>query len=217
MKKTQAIILPLSLVFLLSSCFGLNMDIALNQNGSGTVTLEYRVAKSLDALGRLDGNERWNTIPVGRADFMRTLDRLPEMKLLSFSAREDEKNIISSAKMEFQSIQGLMAFLDATGQSSSFSGDARSGSMKFTLSEGSSLDETSSLNKLLAGICEGYSVKVSMTVPSQGTKAVFVADKDGTPYSGEGEISYSGNTHSCYLPLYSILSSRNGLNVEFRW
>ena len=215
MKQIPRIFIPFSLFFLLSSCFGLNMDIALRQNGSGTLTLEYRISKALDALGRLDGNERWNTIPVGRADFMRTLDRLPEMKLLSYSSKEDEKNLLITAKMEFRTIQGLMAFLDASGQSSSFSGDARSGSMKFTLSEGSSFGGASSLAKLIADISEGYSVRIAMTVPSQG--AIYIADKDGTPLRGEGESSFSGNTLSCSFPLYAILSSSNGVNVEFRW
>jgi len=181
----------LSVVFLLSSCFGLNADIVLNANGTGTIALEYHISKSLDALGRLDGNERWNTIPVGRADFERTLDRLPEMRLLSFSSTEDDRNIIISARMEFSSINGLLEFLDASGQRSSFVGDARSGHLILTLSEG--MDNlTPELTQLLAGISDGYYVRMSMSSP------------------GGRRASYS-------FPLYEVLTSSEGINVEFRW
>ena len=200
----------------MSSCLGINMDIALNQDGSGIVTLEYKISKSLDSLGMLDGNERWNTIPAGRADFERTLDRLPDMKLLSFSSKEDETNLTNTVKMEFSTLQGLLAFLDASGRRSSFSGDARSGSMVLTLSEGAK-NKSASLNQLVAAICEGYSVRMSMSFPGEGSLAV--SDIQGKPLTAipGSEINSKGKTVSCSFPLYTILSSVEGINVEFHW
>ena len=178
-------------IVLLTSCFGVTADISLNANGSGTITLEYRVSQVMDALGRLDGNERWNTIPVGRADFERTVDRLPDMRLLSFSSRTDARDIIVSARMEFTSIQGLLAFLDASGRSSSFTGDAGSGRLVFTLSEGTP-DLSAELLELLAVISDGYSVNINMSFP------------------GGRRVSHS-------FPLYTVLSSDTEMNIEFNW
>ena len=178
-------------IILFSSCFGVNMDIALNQNGSGIITLEYRINRSIDALGRLDGNQRWNTIPVGRADFERTLDRLPEMRLLSFSSREDERDLVINARLEFASIEGLLAFLDAGGRRSVFSGDARSGRLLLTLNEGAAI-ENPALRELIAAISEPYSVNINMSFP------------------GGRRTSYS-------FPLNEVLNSAEAINLEFSW
>ena len=195
---------------LLVSCFGLSMDIQFNQNGSGTLSLEYRVSKSLDSIGKLDGNERWNTIPVGRSGFERTLARLPEMKLLSFSSKEDSKNVIVNAKMSFSSIQGLIAFLDAGGQRSSFSGNAVGGNLLLGLSDGAGI-KNSELAKLIEEVSDSYSISIKGSFPSEGSLAVL--DNKGTPI----ETPRKGKTVSCSFPLYDVLSSTSGINVELKW
>ena len=203
-------------VLLLSSCLGMKTDIVLNSNGSGTVTLEYLVSKSLDALGKLDGNERWNTIPVGKADFERTLDRLPDMKLISFSAKEDEKNWMVSAKIEFKTIKALLAFFDASNMRSSFSGDANSGNLVLTLSEG--MDTTDPyLKQLLANICESYSMSMSVTFPKEGS--LQMTDAQGKPLSAipEGKVISKGKKVSFTFPVYDILTSQEGINAGLKW
>ena len=189
--KLLKIIFTFSLLILFSSCFGLSFDIVLNSNGSGTIDLEYRISKSIDSLGRLDGNERWNTIPVGRADFERTLDRLPELRLLSFSEKEEERDLVIGVKIEFKAIKDLLAFLDAGGRRSSFSGDTASGRLVLTLSEGAE-SNNQSLNKLIAEVFDSYSVNMSMSFP------------------GGRRVSHS-------FPLYEILSSSERITVEFNW
>jgi hypothetical protein len=202
------------LVFLLSSCLGANIDIRLNQNGSGTISLEYFVSRSLDSLGKLDGNERWNTIPTGRADFQRSIDRLPEMRLLSFSSKEDDRNIINTARMEFSSVQGLLAFLDSGGRRCSFSTDAGFSRLVLTLSEGRR-SESSSLDELIAGISASYAVKISVSFPGEGSLAVM--DRQGRPLSPDGPLNARGRTVSCSFPLYEILSSEDGIDLVFSW
>jgi hypothetical protein len=203
------------LPFLLGSCIGVNAGIVLNRNGSGTIALEYIVSKSLDSLGRLDGNERWNTIPVGRADFERTIERLPEMRLLSFSSGEDEKNIRINAKLEFSTLNGLVSFLDASGRRSVLSGDARSGRLALILNEGSA-PGNSSLNSLIAAVTETYSVRISMTFPGEGR--LIVTDLEGSAFATpESRIIPSGKTVSCFFPLYDVLSSPGGVKAEFQW
>jgi len=209
-------ILLFPLFFLLNSCLGINADIVLNQNGSGTLALEYHIAKILDSLGTLDGNERWNTIPVGKADFERTLERLPEMKLLSFSSKENGKDLVIAAKMEFSSLQGLLGFLDASGQRSSYSGSSSSHSLLLTFTEGSGI-ENASLDKLIAVISENYRVRMSMTFPREGS--LSITDRQGmtgSPIRGS-EITTQGKKVSCSFPLYEILASKEGINAVFRW
>lgn len=203
------------LLLLLSSCIGVNMDIVLNANGRGTIALEYRINKSLSALGELDGNEKWETIPVGMADFERTLERLPDMKLLSFSSKEEAAITVISARMEFGNMDSLFAFLDASGQRSSFSGDARSGRMVLTLSEGSER-KNKDFNEFLAGICEGHAVRVSFSFPAEGK--LTISDRQGRALEIKGsDIKPRGKSVYFTLPIYEVLTSTNGINAEFQW
>ena len=46
----------IAIMLLLSSCMGVQADIALNSDGSGILVLEYRFSRLLESLGKLDGN-----------------------------------------------------------------------------------------------------------------------------------------------------------------
>jgi len=205
-----------SLLLGFSSCLGISVDIALDQKGSGDVTLEYQISKALDALGKLDGNERWNTIPVGKADFERTIDRLPGMKLKSFSSKEDKNDLIINAKMEFQDLNSLMSFMDASGLRSSFSGDAHSGRIFLALNEAGAKRDPA-LEKLIAEITDTYSVKISMNFPNNGN--VKITNSMGRVLTNVpgSVINPAGRKVFCSLPLYSVLSADEGINVEFQW
>jgi hypothetical protein len=215
-KKNKHLAVVFPFLFLLSSCLGVSADITLNQNGSGTVTLEYQISQSLDSLGRLDGNERWNTIPVGRADFERTLDRLSGMRLVSFSSRDAGRNLVIRAQMEFENINALLSFMDAVGRRSSFSGDENSGSLVFSISDGSEATNHA-LYMLIREISESYSVRMSMSFPRDGR--LIITDNQGNHLTAipGSEISASGRRVFFSFPLYEVLSSRDGINAEFRW
>ena len=198
--------------FLLGSCLGLSLDIVLNPNGSSTVTVEYQVNKSLEALGRLDGNERWHTIPTGRADFERSLDRLPGASLLSFSTREDSTNIINTARLSFQDLAGLLTFLDAPGGLSSFSGEAGSGRLLLTLSRGQE-DPNPALLQLLEAISESYGVSISLSLPGEGL--LTVRDMQGNPLGGFSPER--GRQLRFSLPIYQVLTAEEGMQLDFSW
>ena len=197
------------------------MEITLNQNGSGTIEVEYTVSRSLDSLGKLDGNERWNTIPVGKADFTRTIDRIPEMKLLSFSSKENERDLTVTAKLEFENLKALTAFLDAGGRRSSLSGDARSGSLVLTLAEGKNLSQDNGdineLYRLIADISEPYLIKISMSFPNEGRLQITNALGLPLPELPGSEIKSAGKKVSFALPLFAVFSSTEGINAEFHW
>ena len=216
MKRVAPAAAAVLVLFLLSSCIGISMDITLNRDGSGIITLEYMVSQALESLGRLDGNERWNTIPVGRADFERTMDRLPGMKLLSFSSREFGKDIATNAKMEFANLPSLMAFLDAGGLRSSLQGDASSGSILLNLSEGNGI-KTPSLDRLIADISASYFVRMSMTFPTEGSLNMTNSRGITIQALPESHIRTRGEQVSFDIPLYEVLSSAEGINVEFSW
>ena len=191
------------------------MDISMNRNGSGMVTINYRISRVLESLGRLDGNEDWNTVPVGKADFERTIERLPGVKLLSFASKEDDINTVIDVKLEFSSPGDLIAFLDASGQKADFSGDGNSGRMVFSLSDSNGI-KNSGLQKLIADITENCTVRIGMTFHDQAELSLL--DNSGKTKTIPGsEIHSPGKTVSLLIPLFEILSAEGGIKAEFRW
>ena len=71
--------------------------------------------------------------------------------------------------------------------------------------------------KFIAEISESYFVKLSMNFPNEGT--VKMTNNRGFSLDeipGSTVIS-SGKKVSCLLPLNSVLSASDGINIEFLW
>jgi hypothetical protein len=202
----------LALLLCLSSCLAVSADITLNADGSGTVVMEYRMSLQLKALGEQDGNERWYPLPVGRADFERTLQRLPGLKLLSFSSKEDGKDLVAALSVSFSDPAALTAFLDACGEGAVYT----PGHLLLTLYEGSQ-KENKDLESLFAEIFSGYPVKIRLSLPGEGTLSVL--DGSGGPASPirNAGIEASGKNLSFIAPAAEIFSAKNGLSLDFRW
>jgi hypothetical protein len=203
--KTAALLL---LILSLCSCLGVSADIVLNPDNSGTVTLEYRISRYLESLGKQDGNERWLPVPAGKADFERTLERLPGMQMLSFSSKDNGKDLVITVKLRFANIEALLRFLDASGNRAVYVRENASQHLTLTLSKGGA-GGNRELADLFAKVSEGYMVSISLNLPSEGT--LTAPDLEGA------EIRRQGTELSCSLPLKTVLLSDEGLNLEFRW
>jgi hypothetical protein len=199
-----------ALLLCLSSCLAVNADIVLNADGSGTLALEYRMSLQLKTLGEQDGSERWYPLPVGKADFERTLQRLLGLKLLSFSSKEEGKDLVVAANLAFSDPKALTAFLDTYGEGAVYT----PGRLLLTLYEGGG-KENRELESLVAEISSGYSVKIRLSLPEEGTLAVL--DRSGGPASPEAGIEAKGKTLSFTAPISEIFSARKGLSLDFRW
>jgi hypothetical protein len=174
--------------------------------------MEYRMSLQLKALGEQDGNERWYPLPVGRADFERTLQRLPGLTLLSFSSKEDGKDLVVAVSLSFSDPAALTAFLDAYGEGAVYT----PGRLLLTLHKGSE-KENRDLESLLAEISSGYPVKIRLSLPGEGTLSVL--NGNGGPASPirDAGIEASGKILSFSAPVAEIFSAGDGLSLDFRW
>jgi len=131
MKKTLLFLcLCAAALTLMNSCLGVSAEISIRADGSGTIALEYRVSQMLESLGRLDGNEKWPAIPVGKADFERSLARIPGLRLSSFSSKDvphlsGGRDLLTKVTLEFKNTAALLAFLDSTGSRASLVQETR--------------------------------------------------------------------------------------------
>ena len=224
MNRRYAIFLVLLGIVVLNSCIGVSADIRVRADGSGKIALEYRVSRMAEALGRLDGNERWQTIPAGRADFERSLARLPGMRLISFSTKNEANNggdIINNAELEFKNIDALLAFLDPSGKRSAFSQENGANKLSLTLLDMASSTAANApdpqLLELARQVSAGYELNVSFS--ADGTASLALTDGAGAALAPvpATQIISPGKQVSLTIGTGELLSLAHGLSVHFTW
>ena len=219
MKFSIKIITPLLLfivMLVLNSCIGTSADITIRANGSGRIALEYRFPIMLESIGRLDGNERWPMVPVGRADFERGLARIPGLRLKSFSSREvnavrEGKDLLTKAVLDFDNTAALLAFLDVTGSHATLTQSSDANLLRLALLDPPQKAINADLVSLLKEVCEGYELHISLSVPRNASLAVVPANVQGAKLVSQGKkVSFT-------VAMGEILSLSEGLILEMRW
>jgi hypothetical protein len=201
--RKMLILVPFfSLIF--ASCVGIDAEVEFRPDGSGRATLEYRISRMVESMGKLDGNEAFLPLPVGRTDFERTVARVRGLSLVSFSSKETETDLIVSAVLSFTEPAALVAFLDATGRSASFEADGPSRKLRLRLAEGGGpLDPD--LERLVQTVFKGYDVKLRIKTPTAASS------------SAPGTVAADGKTATYEAPVSDILSSKEPISWEISW
>jgi hypothetical protein len=215
LQRRLFMLLLLPCIFFLDSCIGIKADITLSKNGSGSVKLEYRVSRLVQSLGALDGNEKWHTIPVGRADFDRTLARLPGLRLASFSETQTGSDIINKAEIEFDKIESLLPFLDAGGKAR-FSSDQGKNRLSLNLSEGYA-ERDPDLATLIQEASEGYTVEISFNGFSASSLVLIDGEGKVVENPAGAKIVDSGKKVSLAIGTAELLAVKEGLGILVSW
>jgi hypothetical protein len=198
-------------LFLLS-CIGVVSRITINQDGSGTVQLEYRIAQSLETIGMQDGNKKWLPVPAGRADLERTAARIQGFSLVSYSSRQAGNDMIHSAEFSFTSAEALSAFFDSTGQQ--FLADFHGKRITISFPEQKNADPE--FQRLLTDALEGYSFSLSLAVP--GKVQFMWLDKEGkTVQDYRGNCVAGNNTVEYTVPMANLVFLDASQKMEVRW
>jgi hypothetical protein len=202
--------------FTLGSCLGVNSEIVINRDGSGTLNLEYRIARMVESLGKLDGNERWPPVPVGQADFERTVARIEGLSMSSFSSKIDGEDLIYTVKLAFADRKALVRFLDATGQRAAWTGEGGENRLSLGLGGGAGIRDPE-LSRLAASLFEGYTLSFGFSLP--GNAAVTLRDDRGGVLEKppSGTLSSRGGRVLFSSPMAGMLDSSGELTLEIRW
>jgi hypothetical protein len=209
-----------SLFFLslfLVSCIGVKAGISIDAGGKGRMSLEYRILREFEALGRLDGNDAWPIIPTGKADLERSLERLPGMKLRAFSQKDEGNDTLIHAEMEFSSVENLLPFLDAWGERALYQNENGRKRLSLCLNPGGKPYDPQ-LIALFNRFSEAYVWELSLTAP--GTVSLAVKDGKGNPLTelpGGAAFEENGKTARFSISPAAILSAENGLILDFSW
>jgi len=222
MKAKQTIYLLILLIILplLNSCIGLNLNIQMNKDGSGKLAMEYRISKMLDSLGGLDGNESIPAIPLSKADFEKTIARVPGAKISSFSSTEDKKDKIIKVVVDYKDDQTLLALLDPQlGGNTSLNRQGQNGNLNITLMD-DSIDLSDYSEEVIEQVrvfFEGYDITVSFS--GQGNSKLTVTDKNGNavPVQSNEKTVLSGKKVSYSIGLMDLIEKKSGIKLLFSW
>jgi hypothetical protein len=193
------------------SCIGTGSTINIRSDGSGTIKLEYRLAKELEGLGKLDGNERWLPVPVGKADLERTVDRVKGLKLVSFSFKEDGKDIVYSARLDFDSPRALTGFLDASGRQVELDMEKRRLTFIFTGTE----NPEAGFRDMVVSSFAGYSFSLGLVMPA--AVSLRWLDENGTETRNPGTWSLNGAALDFSSPMADLVLLEKTCAMEITW
>lgn len=164
-RRVLQLVLGLS-SFLFFSCLAIDADIEVKADGSGVMNLDYRISRTVEAMGKLDGNERWLPLPVGEADFERSLSRIGALELEAFKTTQDERDVRVEAMVSFDTVEALVSFLSANGRTARLTRDGDRTSLSLRLSDNAGpLD--SDLVELVKVLFADYDIRIRFQTPTR--------------------------------------------------
>jgi hypothetical protein len=202
MKK---LLLPIMAAVLLSSCIGIDSQIALQNDGSGTLLLSYRISQLMKNLD-VAKSDRHLPLPVSREDFQRTVDSIPGLKLLSLSQREDERDVLIDARLAFTGVQAINN-LGKEGQIElSFSNEGDLHVFRQQIYRGRGMEEISPESlQMIQTFFEGYELSYRVTAPAAIKKYSL------------GELSEDQRSVSYKTSVADLLKSGEKQVLEVAW
>jgi hypothetical protein len=217
LKRRLPLFFLAALLLIFNSCIGVSADIQMKKDGSGRITLEYRFSRMAESIGRLDGNELWPTVPIGRADWERTAARAAGIKLVSFYDRDDKNDIVNKVVLDFDNSEALLKLLDPSGKRASVIRDNNSGRLNIILNEPVSSQINGDLLELMRQVSAGYKFKLSFAASGNSTLALTDGSENTIAPPPGANIVSSGKKVSLEIDTGEILRMSDGLGVSFAW
>ena len=211
-KKITLALFTLLLLLVFNSCIGLSMDIQMRKDGSGKISMEYRVSNMAETIGKFDGNENWPIIPVGRADFERSVSRIPGVRLVSFSSSEKQKDVITDVTLEFDNPQALLKFLDPAGTRARYYENR----LEIILLE-ADLKYDKDLLDLVKQVSAGYNFSISFNADSNSVMTITDSTGKEIKPPADSQFVQSGKKVSWSTGISEIFGFTNGLAVNISW
>ncbi|MCL2809396.1 MAG: hypothetical protein FWD24_04940 [Treponema sp.] len=215
--KKLTILFILILVLLLNSCIGISYNIQLNRDGSGRISMEFRVSRILDDLGRFDGNESKPTIPIGRGDWERTIERIQGTRLVSFSSRENSQDTVTNVVIDFSNPQALIEILASSGNNVSINHNGQSGNFELIIINEQTDEYDVDIINLTRSFFNDYNFSFSFSAPGSSTMTITDGAGNTIPASSFSTSVLSGRRVSFSAGMMDVVTQTNGLGVKINW
>jgi len=207
----------LPVLILLNSCVGLSIDIQLGRNGSGRLTMEYRVSQMFAGIGSLDGNRNFPIIPVGRVDFERSIEQITGARIASYTERTSGHDTFTTVVIDFDNPQALLAVLDPSGKDSSLTMDSRQGRFNLVLYSPDESEYDQEMMELMHLLFTDY--MFSFNFRSDANSTMTVTNGYGRTISPppSADVSTSGRNVSFNMNIMNILTISDGFGLNIAW
>lgn len=93
----------------LASCVSVESRLAIRGDGSGTLTLAYRIPRAVADLGRSSDARATVPLPVAKTDFLRGLAGVPGVRLARYRRQLTETDVSVRAEIAFDRVENLAA------------------------------------------------------------------------------------------------------------
>jgi len=214
-------LIPLSFfVIFLNSCIGISMDIQMNRDGSGRLTMEYRISNLLESIGSLDGNASKPSIPVGREDWERTVERLSGVRLVSYSNKVNHNDSVVNVTLTFANPQALSAIIDSAGASRGMvlaAYNGQTGSLDLIVHKNQSSGYDQNLISLMRSFFTDYNF--SLKFSASGSSLMTITDENGNAINTPSQAAAvtSGRSVSISMGIMDIFDLPDGLGLKINW
>jgi hypothetical protein len=168
-------------------------------------------------IGRLDGNERWNIVPAGRADMERTIERIDGIKIVSFSGREDKKDIINRVTLDFRNTEALLNFLDPQGKRAFLTQENGKNKLTLIINEPLPSEINGDLMELLKQSASGYRTGISFSADKNSTMTITDGKGLEIPTPQNVRVVSTGKKVSLSMDTADLLSLEQGLGLAIFW
>ncbi len=187
---------------MLTSCLGIESQIRLSEDGSGLLTLSYKVSqfmKNLD-VGRED---KRLPLPVTEEEFNRTAAGIEGLQLVDIDETEDEQNVYIEASLAIEAVN-LLGPNGEMGLSLVREGEATT--FRQLISAGRQSEEiTEDSLDMIETFFQGYELAYSITVPGQVTSYSL------------GVLSNDGRTVTYRVAVAELLQQPEAEILEVSW
>jgi hypothetical protein len=216
-KKTAHFLFPFALILILNSCLGMAIDIQMDRGGSGRLTMDYKISRLLGDLGALDGNSSFQTIPVSREDLQRTVNRIPGLRIISYSNRNNALDSLINFVLEFDNPDALLGFLDPISESTAITVNQQSGKFDIIILDDAGFDDDIDAFDLIQNMFTGYDFSINFSAP--GNSTLTITDGEGKPLASSSEATtvLSGRKVSFSINMAELYSFKQGLGFSFNW
>jgi hypothetical protein len=205
--KPARLALPAALSILaalsLCGCVDLKADVSLAANGSGRLSVDYRVDRAVVSLERSSVAANTLPLPLDKTTMDRRIQAVPGMVLSGWSREDLPDEVHISADFRFPDLASLAKFLDPSGKRVVYRTVDRVRELKIVLTEGNPPTDDS-----VAWAQASYgrdSVNITIALPA---RAAFIS---------AGTLSTSGTVARYSVPTADIIKSPDLLFWTIRW
>jgi hypothetical protein len=119
----------------LSSCMGMDTEVKISKDGSGSLSAQYKLSEELVAFGELEANKDMIPVPLTESDVRKSLAGVKGLTFKSWSSRKSGTDLFITTVIGFDSLDSLVLYLDPQGKMASHTSVSNTQTIGFSLGD----------------------------------------------------------------------------------